>query len=305
MKIDVVGVGTACVDLNATVTSVPKIDENVLMLDYHKHLGGPVATALATLQRLGASTQYMGMLGDDEYGRLIIEGMEEEGIDTSALHTVAGETSPFSFVMVDSMTGGRSIVHNPGCRFRIPANCVDREAIGDARLLHVDMAAPAVFAACEAAGAAGVSISVDANFAFSGLEELLKISNIFIPAKRLACELTGKRDPIDGAKKLLADYRLDLVVVTCGIEGSIALTPEEMARFPGFEVEVVDTTGAGDVFHGAYLYAHLKEWSLETALRFANGAAALMCTSQSGWAGIPTLPEVENFLQARDGASDD
>ena len=99
------------------------------------------------------------------------------------------------------------------------------------------MAAPGVFAPCEAAEAAGVSISVDSNFAFPELKELLKISNIFIPAKGLACELTGQKNPTEAGKKLLADYQLELVVVTCGTDGSIALTEEEITHAPGFEVD--------------------------------------------------------------------
>jgi len=297
---DVVGIGTACVDLNATVAAIPKVDENVLALDHRRHLGGPVATALATLQRLGISTMYMGMLGNDEYGNAIVRGMQAEGIDTSALRLEDGESSPFSFVLVDSKTGGRSIVHYPGCRFRVPADCVDHKAVRNARLLHVDMAAPAVFAACEIAKEAHVPISVDANLLFPRLEELLEIADIFIPARRLARELSEKEEPVEAGKKLLAKHGLKLVVITCGDEGSVAVTEKETVRLSGFKVNAVDTTGAGDVFHGAYLYGYLKEWPLERALCFANGAAAIMCTSQDGWAGIPTLNDVERFLDEND-----
>jgi len=296
VPVDVVGIGTVCVDLNATVTSIPKVDENVLALDHRKHLGGPVATALATLQRLGMSTTYMGMLGNDEYGQTILAGLQAEEIDTSALRIVDGENSPFSFVLVDSTTGGRSIAHYPGCRFHVPADCVDHDNVRNARLLHVDMAAPAVLAACETANKAGVPVSVDANLLFPRLEELLMSADIFIPARRLARELSGEPDPVKAAEKLIAKYNLDLAVITCGDEGSVAVTQNEIARSAAFEVKVVDTTGAGDVFHGAYLYGYLNGWSLERALRFANGTAALMCTNQDGWAGIPKLSEVKSFL---------
>ncbi|UCD58595.1 MAG: carbohydrate kinase family protein, partial [Candidatus Hydrogenedentota bacterium] len=88
-------------------------------------------------------------------------------------------------------------------------------------------------------------------------------------------------------------------VVTCGAEGSVAVTPGQTRSASGFKVEVVDTTGAGDVFHGAYLYGHLKGWGLEQTLHFSNAAAAMMCTTQSGWAGIPTLQQVEDFLRVQ------
>lgn len=300
MTIDVVGVGIACSDVNITVTSIPKIDENVLVLDYRKQMGGTVSTALATLQRLGMQTKYMGMLGDDEYGRFTYEGLKNEGIDVSTVKLVEGESSPFSFVMVDSMTGRRSIAFYPGCALTVPPECIDREAIHSANLLHVDISTPAVFAACEAAKEAGVQISVDANALFPGLEELLHLSNIFITAREITCGLSGKADPVESGEHLLKEYNLDLVVVTLGADGSTAVTRNHVVHAPGFRVEAVDTTGAGDVFHGAYLHGFLRGWSAERTLRFANAAGAIMCTTQTGWAGIPTLEEVEKFLRERD-----
>jgi sugar/nucleoside kinase (ribokinase family) len=240
---------------------------------------------------------YMGMLGDDEYGRVIIEGMRQAGIDTSALRMEKSESSPFSFVLVDSKTGGRSIVHYPGCRFRVPADCVAHDSVRAARLVHVDMAAPAVFAACETATKAGVPISVDANLLFPHLEELLETADIFIPAQRLARELSGEQNVRNAGEKLMAKYGLKLVVITCGEEGSAAVTENEYVRAPGFSIDVVDTTGAGDVFHGACLYAYLKQFPLKYTLAFANAAAALMCTSREGWTGIPTRSEIEEFLR--------
>jgi len=299
VPLDVIGVGIACLDWNATVTSIPKIDENVLMLDFRKHLGGTVSTALATLQRLGMKTKYLGMFGGDDNGRFTVEGMQAEGIDMSSIRFVKGESSPFSFVMVDSMTGRRSIAFYPGCAFTVPADCIEPEAIRSAKLLHVDIATPAVFAACEVAKAAGVPISVDANALYPGLEELLLIADIFIPSREVACGMVNEHEPIKTARKVMAEYQLDLVVITLGTEGSVGVTSNETDSAPGFKVDVVDTTGAGDVFHGAFLYGYVKGWELGRALRFANAAGAIMCTTQTGWAGIPTLEQVKDFLRER------
>ncbi|MBI5116747.1 carbohydrate kinase family protein [Candidatus Poribacteria bacterium] len=301
MSFDVVGVGIACSDFNASVTSIPKIDENVLILDYRKQMGGTVSTALATLQRLGMKTKYMGMLGDDENGRFVVEGMKAEGIDVGSVRFAVGESSPFSFVMVDGMTRKRSIAFYPGCAFTVSADCLDNGAIQSARLLHVDSPTPAVFAACHVAKQAGVTISLDANAPFPGLEELLHLSNIFITSSDVVYRICDRNDPVEAGKALMAEYKLDLVVVTLGVEGSIALTPTLTATAPGFNVEVVDTTGAGDVFHGAYLYGYLNGWDTEHTLRFSNAAGAMMCATQSGWAGIPTLKQIEDFLQERAG----
>ena len=295
--IDVVGVGIACMDLNATVTSVPKLDENVLITDYRKQMGGTVSTALAALQRLGLATKYMGMLGDDETGKFVLDNLQAEGVDVSSVRVVEGESSAFSLVMVDSMTSKRSIAHFPGCEFTVPAGCVDADAVKAARLLHVDIYTPAVVAACEAAREAGVTISVEANVLYPGLEDLLDGGDVFITSDKIFSELVGEDDPVAAGKKARAQYNLEHVVVTLGAEGSVAVGEDEIVTSPGFEVEAVDTTGAGDVFHGAYLYGYIMGWRYIRSLRFANAAAAIMCTGQNGWADIPTLAEVNDFLR--------
>lgn len=299
MSMEVVGVGMAVVDLKATVSSIPQIDEMVLTLDYHKHLGGPVANALAQVQRLGMKTQYMGMLGDDEYGQMIAENMRAEGIDTSCLRLSKNDTSAFSIVLVDNETKHRSIAFYPGCGLSVPEDCVDARAIESARLLHVDIYTPAASAACKAAKSAGVPISVDADALFPGLEEILQMANIFMPARDIATQLIGEEDPVTAGKAIMEKFQLDLVVVTRGKDGSVTITPKETVHAEGFEINALDTTGAGGVFQGAYLYGFLQGWPIHRAARFANAAAALMCSGMNGWGDIPTSDKVEEFIRER------
>ncbi|MBI4830225.1 MAG: carbohydrate kinase family protein [Candidatus Lindowbacteria bacterium] len=264
MAVDVVGVGLAVVDLKATVSSIPKEEETVLAFDYHKHHGGPVGNALVTLHRLSD-----------------------------------GDSTPFSIVLVDATTKKRSIVFNPGCALMTPADAIDAGAVKSAKLLHVDIYTPAVTAACEAAKSAGLPISVDADALFPGLEEILELADIFIPAREIACELVGKQDPVLAAERLLRKYRLKVVGVTRGREGSVTITQEGTVSAPGFEIDAVDTTGAGGVYQGAFLYGYLKGWPTNQIARFANAAAALMCSGMNGWDDIPTLRQVEKFLKER------
>jgi ribokinase len=287
------------VDLKATVSSIPKIEETVLTFDFHKHMGGPVANTLATLRRLGMKTQYMGALGNDEYGRMIAENMKAEGIDTSLLRLLDGETSAFSIVLVDAKTKKRSIAFYPGCALTVPEDCVDVDAVASARLLHVDIYTPAVLAACEAAQRARVPISVDADALFPGLEDILERASIFIPAREIAAQLVGEDDPAAAGRLILEKYNLDLVVVTRGKDGSVTTTRDETLSVRGFEIDAVDTTGAGGVYQGAYLYGYLHGWPLGRTAKFANAAAALMCSGMNGWGDIPTLEEVEAFLSER------
>jgi len=299
MAVDVVGVGLAVVDLKTTVSSIPQIEEPVMMLDYHKHLGGPVANALAQLTRLGMKTQYMGALGDDEYGRLIVENMKAEGIDTSSLSLSKEDASAFSIVMVDATTKMRTISFFPGGALTASEDCIDPEAIKGAQLLHVDIYTPAVQAACEAARSAGVPISVDADALFPGLEQILEMSSIFIPAREIASKLVGEQDPVVACKRILKKYNLDVVGITCGKDGSVSVTPRETVSVKGFEIEALDTTGAGGVYQGAYLYGYLRGWPVKRTALFANAAAAIMCSGMNAWDDIPTLGQVEEFLRER------
>jgi sugar/nucleoside kinase (ribokinase family) len=299
MNIDVVGVGLAVIDIKETVSSIPGVDETVLAFDCYKHMGGPVANALAQLNRLGMKTSYMGALGDDEYGNLIADTMKAEGIDTSSLKLLEGEASAFSIVLVDSATKKSSISFFPGCGLSVPEDCIDTDAFKSAKLLHVDIFTPAVQAACNAAKREGVPISVDADALFPGLEEILEMADIFIPAREISAQLVGEDDPETAGRMILEKYNLSLVVVTRGKGGSITITPEETVGVEAFDIDPVDTTGAGGVFQGAYLYAHLQGWPLERSARFANAAAALMCSGMNGWDDIPTLARIEEFLKER------
>jgi len=306
MSVDVVGVGSVVIDQKSTVSSTPKIGEIVLALDYHLHMGGPVANALATLQRLGMKTQYMGRVGDDEYGRRIAETMKAKGIDTSRLGLVEGGATAFSTVLVDAETKQRTIAFFPGNVLgRAAEDCIDAEAVKGAKLLHVDMDTPAVMAACRAANEAGVPISVDADGISRGLEDILRMATIFIPAQEIAAQLTGTDDPLSAGKHIREKYDLDTVVVTRGAEGSVTITQEGTTDVDAFQVEALDTTGAGGVYQGGYLYGYLQGWSAKRTARFANATAGIMVSGMNGWDDIPSLDDVEGFLRQRGLGSDD
>lgn len=295
MRMDVIGVGSVVIDLKSTVSSIPKLDEIVLAFDYHKHMGGPVANALATLQRLGVKSQFMGRLGDDEYGNRIADTMAAEGIDISRLELDENESTGFATVMVDAKTKKRSIFVYPGHLGSVPESCLDKDAIRNAKLLHVDTDTPAALEACRVASSAGVPISVDADVVSGGMEDVLNMATIFIPAQEISAQLTGIQDPLSAGKMILAKYHLDIVVVTRGVEGSITITSEETVSVDAFPVDALDTTGAGG-YQGAYLYGYLQGWPLKRAAQFANAAAGLMISGMNGWDDVPTLDEVKALL---------
>lgn len=298
MKFDVVGTGLVTVDLNAKVWKVPGLDQLVLMQSYRQLRGGPVATALVTLQRLGVSTAYMGELGDDDYGRFIVRGFQEEGVNVENLRITPGKTTPFSFILVDN-AGRRSIIFNPGCYLEASAECINRDILKAARIFHTDAGSDAAYEACKLLKETSTKISIDAGIGFQKLERLMQFCDVLILPRGVAREVSGQKDLEMAGKKLLKKYDLELVAITSGDKGSMGITKEEIISQPAFKVDVVDTTGAGDVFNGAFLYTILQKWDLERSLKFANAVAALKCTHQTGWQGIPTLSEVKNFLKGK------
>lgn len=293
---DVIGVGSVVIDLKSTVSSIPKLDEVVIATDHHKHMGGPTANALATLQRLGMTTQFMGKVGDDEYGNMIAKAMGIEGIDHSQLELGKDTTTGFATVMVDEETKKRSIFVYIGHLRTVPESCIDEDAIRNARLLQIDSGTPAAMKACRVASDAGIPISVDADVPYPNLEEVLEMATIFIPAQEIAKPLVGIEDPVVAGRCILEKYNLEVVVVTLGPKGSVTFTAEETLFTDGFSVNALDTTGAGGVYQGGYLYGYLQGWPLQQTAQFANATAALMISGINGWDDIPRLDEVQAFL---------
>ncbi|MBA3450774.1 MAG: sugar kinase [Chloroflexia bacterium] len=295
---DVIGLGFATLDTIGLVPHLPDLDAGVLLEDLTRQGGGPVAQALVTLARLGASVGFVGRIGDDEVGAEIRSGLTGEGVDISFLQIEPGARSPQSMILVDKPTGKRSI-----CAFRGTAD--DIEVADDTldylccgRFLHLDGHSPAAaLAAAEAAAERGVRTCLDAGAGASidHLLPLVRATTVLIAAEQFAMSVSPDGMHKTGEARLL-EMGPEIVVVTRGEQGSTTLTADTAFSTAAFPVSVVDTTGAGDVFHGAYLYGLLQGWDLMSTAEFAGATAALKCTRLGGRAAIPRLPEVLDFL---------
>jgi len=292
------GIGLATVDMIGEVDSIPREDEMVYMLSHEKQAGGVVSNALAAASRLGLGSSWIGKVGDDERGAFIIEEMRRDGVDVSLASVEPGASTPFSFILVDRKTRGRSIVFNPGCSYSFGEE-IPSETISRFDALHLDGFFPdAALSAARHARAIGVEVFLDAGFIFPALESLLELTDVFIPTLAIASELTGEEDAERALEKLSArGFRM--AAVTMGARGSAGICDGEIVFAPAFEVETVDTTAAGDTFHGAFIYARLMGWPLEKILLFANAAAAVKCSRPGARKGIPRLDEVVAFLKYR------
>jgi sulfofructose kinase len=267
--------------------------------------GGPVGTACVAASRLGARTGFVGIAGNDVVAELKLQSLRENGVDTSRVAIRDRPETQVVIVYVNEDTGERifSRLRRFGDDPLTPAE-LDREYLTSAAWLHLDGShTEAAIAAAQWMHEAGKQVAIDcgktdATSISSHLRELLRHVDVLICGQGFGRALTGHTDPWTAGEAALA-FGPDIVVQTEGVGGSYSVSAEERFHTPAFEVEVLDTTGAGDVFHGAYLVGLLRGWPLETIAQFASAVAALKCTHLGGRRGIPSFEETAAFLEAR------
>lgn len=299
---DVVGLGCACVDFLGVVPFMPGLDEEIQMLAASRQGGGEVATALVAAARLGASAAYVGQVGDDPSGDLIAAEFEQYGVDTSQLIVQRGATSQTSIVLVDHQTGKRTILGVPFTAAEIAPGQVRPGFVEQARYLLLDgTARQASLAAARRARSAGVPVVLDADVQAldAEIEGLLELTDILIPSKSFSHRFTGTED-VENAIEKFRPFGASIILITLGEEGCVCFADGDTFHTPIFEVEVVDTTGAGDVFHGAFVRGLLQDWQLAQTVEFAAAVAAIKCAQLGGRAGIPTAGETASFLASRE-----
>lgn len=298
--VDVVGLGYCNWDYLGIVDRIPEFDASVRdMADFVGAGGGPVATALVALARLGVRTGHVGILGDDEPGFETRRAFEEEGVDVCQLRVQRGARSKVSLVLVEASTGRRSIVCYRGSHDELQLQDSDREYVTAARFLHLDgNQMGAAITAARWMREAGGRVVLDANKPRARLDELLPLVDVLITNATFPEAYTGHED-LSRAQNELMGTGASMVVTTLGEDGCACLTVDSSVRVVGFAVDVVDTTGAGDAFHGGFIYGLLQDWDLARTARFANAVAALSCTALGGRAALPRLQNVEAFLEGR------
>jgi len=299
-EVDIMGIGCCSVDYLSVVPGPVQPDAKVRMKRLSRQGGGLVATALVTAQRLGASTRFVGKVSDDPFGREILDGLAGEGVDVSMSVVEGGKETRFAIILVDESTGRRSIVWTPGTVAPLEWEEIDPSLPARCRLLHIDeYELAASLPAAKRARSAGVFVSLDAETVEERTPELLAHVDLVIGSREFAREYTGFEDP-EAAARSLRDQGPRVAGVTLGNEGSVFCEGSELFFQEAFPVDVVDTTGAGDVFHGAFAFGVLQGWSTRACAVFSSAVAAMKCTGLGGRQAIPSLPEVRLFLEERD-----
>jgi sulfofructose kinase len=296
---DVVGVGINVIDYLFRVPHFPEPDTKMDATAVSTQGGGLTATAMVACARLGLRTRYIGKFGGDEIGRMAREGLAAEGLDLQCAVHALDAPNRLCFVLVEEGTGHRTIIRHMDDRVWLRPQELSREAVCSGRTLHLDgYEGDAAIQAAEWAREEGIPVSLDAERFTQRREVLFRLTDILIVAERYGREITGRED-LAGILDGLALLGPPCVGVTSGKDGSALRYRGETMKVPAFPIEVVDTTGAGDVFHGAFLYGLLQGWEARHILVFANAVSALKCTCLGGRTGIPRADQAREFLRLR------
>ena len=277
-----VGIGYSALDYLGVIQRFPRENMKLELKEFKIQGGGPAATAIVTAARLGLKASFIGIVGDDSFGQKMLDELEKESVDVSSVIIEQGGESHFAFIMVDETTGARTILWTRGSLPFIKKEQVDREKISSADILLIDSLEPQAAArAAEIARENRVPVVIDAGTVREGVEELLPLCDYIIASEVFAAQISNNGS-IEKALDIIHSYGPEASVITLGEKGCVALNNDGLIKIDGFRVNVVDTTGAGDVFHGAFLFAVLQEWDLYRICLFSNAVSALKCRKLGG-----------------------
>ena len=293
--VDLVGVG-----LNATDTLIPlaKYPERGSKVEYSSVSvmpGGQAASTVVACQSWGLSTRYIGRLGDDDAGRLHRRESARTGVDARIVE-VTGAASPQSLIVVDA-GGERTVLCRRDDRLLLQPADLEREWIVSARALHVDgYETAAATQAARWARKAGIPVIADLDETYPGVDDLIENIDYLIVSRDFPGRLTGEQNLEWALRRMQQRYGCTVTAATLGQDGVLAWDGKRTYLHPAYRVTVVDTTGAGDIFHAGFIYGLLQGWTLERQLDFACAAAALNCTASGARGGIRTVDDVERLM---------
>jgi sulfofructose kinase len=296
-EFDVVGVGLNATDTLLVVPHFPAYAGKVPFQDEMLSPGGQVASAMVACAQLGLRTKYIGAVGDDERGRIQMESLSGTGINLDHVQLRRGCPNQSAYIIIDRSTGERTVLWRRADCLRIDPEQIEPEQITCARLLHIDgHDTAAVARAASIAREHGIPVTVDVDTIYHGFDQVLPNIDYLVASSEFPPAWTGMNDPFQALEAIQNEYRMKVAAMTLGAHGSIARMDGRYYYSPAFVVNCLDTTGAGDVFHGAFCYAVLQGMPMEDALEFSNAMAALNCTALGARGGIRGLAETRALM---------
>lgn len=294
----IVGIGACVMDTLITVPHYPDEDTKLRAESTKLAGGGPAATGIVAASKLGVSAGFIGVLSKDSTGDFLKSDFEKYGVCTKNIDFIEGYRAFTSCIWLSKESATRTCVFDKG---NLPALTLDdakKKAIAEADILMVD--GNELSAAIEAAKYAkehGTKVLYDAGGLYQGIEGLLPFVDILIPSKEYALGHTKCATVEEAAKKLYADYNPEIVVITMGKDGGILYDGEKVTSYPIYPAEVVDSNGAGDVFHGAFASALCYGFDFLKCCHFSSAVSAMKCMGIGARESVPSFDKVKNYLK--------
>lgn len=294
-SVDVVGVGINATDTIIRLPHFPALDSKVEVSSVEVKAGGQVASAMVACGRWGLRARYVGKIADDSAGDFQRREMDREGVETHWI-VAPGRSSQTSFILVDQISGERTVLWRRDPSIALQPEDLNKDFIENARVLLVD-GHDTHAAACAACWAHEENIPVVGDFdnLYPGVEQVLQETDFAVVSKDFPQRITNEPDLLKSLPEILRTFNCHLTAATLGRLGVVAWDGVQFLLCPGFKVKATDTTGAGDIFHGAFLYAFLQKWPLQDILEFSCAAAALNCTAVGARGNIASLQEIDEL----------
>lgn len=299
-KFDFIGFGDPFLDLVVSLGKLPETNTNTHIDEYVFQGGGNVPTATVAAARLGMKAALVGCVGDDLFGKIGLSDLAYNGVDISHMSVQKGKKSNFCICVTESEVDGKEFISKPGDFESIALSELDEELFRSTRLMHVALITEAVARACDIVHECGGKVSVDANYYRDYTYNYYDKIDIFIGSELYYTSFCADKGLNAGEyeknMRLLMTYGPEIVIFTFGADGCCGVYGDRYFEIPAHKVEVADTTGAGDVFHGAFDAFYLMGYGVEECARMATGVSAIKCTRPGGRSGIPTLDVLKKYL---------
>jgi sulfofructose kinase len=239
---------------------------------------------MVTCAKLGLRVKYIGTVGDDERGRIQLDSLRDSGINLDDVEVRVNCPNQTAYILIDRTTGERTVLWQRNDCLRLDPASITAEKIAGARLLHID--------------GHDTPVTVDVDTIYHGFDRVLPHVDYLVASSEFPVQWTNERDPLRALEMIQEEFRIPVAAMTLGAHGALARIHGRFIYSPAFVVNCVDTTGAGDVFHGAFCYAVLQNMPMRETLEFSNAMAAMNCTELGARGGICTI-EVARAMMKR------
>jgi len=295
---DIVGIGQNATDTLILVSKFPAYAGKVAFDQEILSPGGQVASALVTCAKLGLRVKYIGTVGDDERGKIQLDSLNGSGIDLSDVEVRKNCPNQTAYILIDRTTGERTVLWQRHDCLRLDPTSITEQKITAGKLLHIDAHDTAAVAkASEIARRHHIPVTVDVDTIYHGFDRVLPHVDYMVASSEFPVQWTNERDPFRALEMIQEEFHIPVAAMTLGAHGALARIHGRFVYSPAFVVNCVDTTGAGDVFHGAFCYAVLQNMPMRETLEFSNAMAALNCTALGARGGISTIDDARALMK--------